>query len=615
MINTSVNGTNRSDSTSESWRQSHAANNALDPTTADGSVLFESLFTADFFRSAVSSKNNSGPTVTTDSSPKESVATDDTDKSADTEKSNTAQASNGDQTVENLDNLLFGAPKNIEHKGERPSALTKKKDDKDKEGSKDQQTPSNVAPYCPPPNFEPTKQNQTTDKAQDGADTKAATGGEKTPTNQLPQSNLPVDTKDASNSAENQANTNAPQVNTQQPLPLQAIKPETQQAANKGEVPAQQADLSNSDKTSIKKTDSRVSQARNDDSTKQTRSQQSEETDTDRDRGGRDKPQNRRAERLEEQRVAPKEEPARSEVSNESTKTADQKQTQTQASTDNLSVQAATATPTVDTSLASSLATVPSVDTTSIAPTLTDMASAVAASAIASATAALTSTVTTAQPSASVATSAVSSVDPTTSSASGASAVSQPAVPTRSDAAESTTGTARGANPASTEPLTEYQQSRLLQRVLKGLDRLDEDSSVVRLRLHPPELGALEMSLHVSQQKLSATINVDSEATRQVLQDNLPQLQSKLAERGITLEKFDIQLQSPSSANNQGGAFYQQPGFGGGGGTWSGQSGQGRAFGEARWNQIRPQSVEGTEAAQTSHVSRYYSGQNLNLRA
>ena len=99
--------------------------------------------------------------------------------------------------------------------------------------------------------------------------------------------------------------------------------------------------------------------------------------------------------------------------------------------------------------------------------------------------------------------------------------------------------------------LTSYQQNRVLQRVLNGLERLDDGSSIVRIRLHPPELGALEISLNMKQQTLQASIITDTDAAREVLQQNLPQLQAKLAEQGIKVEKFELQTQTQDLTRQQ----------------------------------------------------------------
>ncbi len=110
-----------------------------------------------------------------------------------------------------------------------------------------------------------------------------------------------------------------------------------------------------------------------------------------------------------------------------------------------------------------------------------------------------------------------------------------------------------GATPQAGEAaeLTSYQQGRLLQRVLGGLERLQDGTSLVRLRLHPAELGSLQLSLQVSEGSISANITAESDTAAQVLRDNLPQLHTKLAEQGIRIDKFEVQTQDRQSFAQQ----------------------------------------------------------------
>jgi flagellar hook-length control protein FliK len=81
-----------------------------------------------------------------------------------------------------------------------------------------------------------------------------------------------------------------------------------------------------------------------------------------------------------------------------------------------------------------------------------------------------------------------------------------------------------------------------LQRVLKGLEQFDNGGGSVRLRLHPPELGSLQITLRVEAQQVSALVEVEHSAARDVLLSNLPQLQSRLAEQGLNVSQFDVQV-------------------------------------------------------------------------
>ncbi|MDZ4851536.1 MAG: flagellar hook-length control protein FliK [Pirellulaceae bacterium] len=94
--------------------------------------------------------------------------------------------------------------------------------------------------------------------------------------------------------------------------------------------------------------------------------------------------------------------------------------------------------------------------------------------------------------------------------------------------------------------LTAYQEGRVLNRVLKGLEQLSDNKGQVRLRLHPPELGSLQVTLRFSGQQVSAQIEVEHPTARDLLLKNLPQLQKQLADQNIIVSQFDVQVVDPS---------------------------------------------------------------------
>ena len=116
------------------------------------------------------------------------------------------------------------------------------------------------------------------------------------------------------------------------------------------------------------------------------------------------------------------------------------------------------------------------------------------------------------------------------------------------------------------------QQIRLIQRVARGFERIGEQGGNIRLRLHPPELGSLAMTVRVEGKSLSAEIVTETVQARQALVDNLPQLKQQLADNGLTIEKFDVRVMD------------QQASFSGQ--TFSGQSSQQNSSqSSSSWNQ------------------------------
>jgi flagellar hook-length control protein FliK len=103
----------------------------------------------------------------------------------------------------------------------------------------------------------------------------------------------------------------------------------------------------------------------------------------------------------------------------------------------------------------------------------------------------------------------------------------------------------RGHNPA---PVP-VDSTRFLNRVAKAfLSAQQRDGNEVRLRLSPPELGSLRLQVSVQDGVMVARLETETEAARSSLVNNLPALRERLAEQGIRVERFDIELmQRPST--------------------------------------------------------------------
>ncbi len=121
----------------------------------------------------------------------------------------------------------------------------------------------------------------------------------------------------------------------------------------------------------------------------------------------------------------------------------------------------------------------------------------------------------------------------------------------------SSTGTS-GSTATGRSTLTPYQEQKVLQRVLRGMEQLANGSNQVRLRLHPPELGSLQVTIRIEGQQVAGLIEVEHTAARDALQNNLPQLQARLSDQGLNVQQFEIRVVDPNQFS-QGGQL---------GGTW-----------------------------------------------
>lgn len=143
----------------------------------------------------------------------------------------------------------------------------------------------------------------------------------------------------------------------------------------------------------------------------------------------------------------------------------------------------------------------------------------------------------------------------------------------RPPAAHREFGVGRSSTSESAASLSQSDRLRLVQRVARAVQTAVERGGDLKLRLSPPELGSLRLQVRLTDGALSARIETDNPAAKQVLLDNLPALRDRLADQNIRVEKFDVDL-----SNSGGGGASQTPQqpFDGAGDRGAG-SGSGRA--------------------------------------
>jgi len=89
--------------------------------------------------------------------------------------------------------------------------------------------------------------------------------------------------------------------------------------------------------------------------------------------------------------------------------------------------------------------------------------------------------------------------------------------------------------------------ARFLSRVAKAFTSAQQRDGEVRLRLSPPELGSLRLQVSVQDGVMVARMETETEAAKAQLTNNLPALRERLAEQGIRIERFDIDLMQHAS--------------------------------------------------------------------
>lgn len=92
------------------------------------------------------------------------------------------------------------------------------------------------------------------------------------------------------------------------------------------------------------------------------------------------------------------------------------------------------------------------------------------------------------------------------------------------------------------EPVPTADRYRFVQRVSRAFQSARSSDSEIQLKLSPPELGTLRISISVEQGAVSAKVETETAAARNILLDNLPALRERLAEQEIRVEKFDVDV-------------------------------------------------------------------------
>lgn len=90
--------------------------------------------------------------------------------------------------------------------------------------------------------------------------------------------------------------------------------------------------------------------------------------------------------------------------------------------------------------------------------------------------------------------------------------------------------------------LNQADQARFIQRVARAFHSAQQHDGEIRLRLSPPELGSLRLEVKVQDGVLAARLEAETPAARTLLLDNLPVLRERLAEQGIRIEQFEVNV-------------------------------------------------------------------------
>lgn len=89
----------------------------------------------------------------------------------------------------------------------------------------------------------------------------------------------------------------------------------------------------------------------------------------------------------------------------------------------------------------------------------------------------------------------------------------------------------------------EVIKDNVLNSVDNGIKMmLSEGDNRISIKLQPPELGKIQVELIVKDNQVSARINTENIAVKEVIMTNLDQLKSNIENAGISVEKFDVEV-------------------------------------------------------------------------
>lgn len=100
--------------------------------------------------------------------------------------------------------------------------------------------------------------------------------------------------------------------------------------------------------------------------------------------------------------------------------------------------------------------------------------------------------------------------------------------------------------------ISDADHRRFVDRVARALPTAEGRGGTLRVRLSPPELGALRLEVKVLNGTLTAKVEAETPLARSLLLDSLPVLRERLEGQGVRVDQFDVDLldrQTPETPN------------------------------------------------------------------
>lgn len=96
--------------------------------------------------------------------------------------------------------------------------------------------------------------------------------------------------------------------------------------------------------------------------------------------------------------------------------------------------------------------------------------------------------------------------------------------------------------PSDPNGMPPVDRARFVQRVEGAMKAAQQRDGKIQVRLSPPELGSVKIELALQNGVMSAKLEAETPAARNLLLDSLPALRERLAQQDIRIEKFDVDV-------------------------------------------------------------------------
>jgi len=103
-----------------------------------------------------------------------------------------------------------------------------------------------------------------------------------------------------------------------------------------------------------------------------------------------------------------------------------------------------------------------------------------------------------------------------------------------------------------TNGMPPVDRARFIQRVEGAMKAAQQRDGKIQVRLSPPDLGSIKIELAVQNGVLSAKLEAETPAARNLLLDSLPALRERLAQQDIRVDKFDVDVRDQGGNDGRG---------------------------------------------------------------